>query len=227
MSVSVARKCFSWVMVVWFPLSLLAADTNSAVVHSKGGVWLNGSEAADSTAVFPGDLLETKPGFVADLDANGSSVLIQPESIVKFEGRFLTLEHGRVAVGTSTALSVHVNCLRVIPVSTNRTQYDVTDVSAKVQVEAEKNDVNITRVGAAQKASSKSDSLQSATVREGERATKDESDDCGTALRPRGTGTAINPKWLEIGGGAAGGAVALCLILCKSSPPNNVSPWQP
>lgn len=75
------------------PLSLLAADTGSAILHSEGGVWLNGTEISGSTAVFPGDSVETKPGFVANLDAEGSSVLVQGESIVKFQGDSLTLEH--------------------------------------------------------------------------------------------------------------------------------------
>jgi hypothetical protein len=79
MSVPALRNLLYSVMVVLCPLSLVAADTSSAIVHSKGGVWINGAEAVDSTSVFPGDLLETKPGFVANLDAEGSSVLIQPE----------------------------------------------------------------------------------------------------------------------------------------------------
>src|ERR1700739_3318166 len=110
-------------MVLLCPLPLLAADTGSAVLRSEGGVWVNGSEVAGSTVVFPGDLLETKPGFVANLDAEGSSVLIQPESIVKFQGTFLSLEHGSVSVGTSTSMSVQVNCIKVEPRSNERTQY--------------------------------------------------------------------------------------------------------
>src|SRR5271156_7250391 len=128
MSVSGPRHFISWVMVLLFPLSLSAADTGAAILHTRGGVWVNGTEVADSTAIFPGDSLETKPGFVANLDAEGSSVLIQGQSIVKFEGNYLTLEHGSVAVGTSTSMSVHVNCLRVEPVSNDRTQFEVTDL---------------------------------------------------------------------------------------------------
>ena len=123
----------------------------AAVVHSKGGVWVNGAEVADSTAVFPGDLLETKPGSVANLDAEGSSVLIQPESVVKFQGNSLNLEHGSVSVGTSTSMSVQVNCIKVEPVSNERTQYDVADVSGTVQVAAHKYDVNITQSSALRK----------------------------------------------------------------------------
>jgi hypothetical protein len=226
MSLSASRQIVSWVMVILFPLSLLAADTGSAVLHSSGGVWVNGAEVTFSTAVFPGDLLETRPGFVANLDATGSSVLIQGESVVKFQGNYLILEHGSVAVGTSTAMSVHVNCLTVEPLSNERTQYDVTDVSGTVQVSAHKNDVNIRQGGALRKASSESHPSQSATVHEGQQATRDESVVCGAASRPEGAGSALNSKWLEIGAGV-GGALALCLLLCKGKNPSNVSPSQP
>lgn len=214
-------------MVVLCPLSVAAADAGSAVVHSKGGVWVNGAEAADSTVVFPGDLLETKPGFVANLDAAGSSVLIQPESVVKFQGNFLTLEHGSVSVGTSTSMSVHVNCIKVEPVSNERTQYDVADVSGTVQVAAHKSDVNITQSGALRKASKESSSSQSATVHEGQHATRDEAVICGAALRPGGAGNGLNTKWLEIGGGAGGGVLVLCLLLCRGTGPSSVSPSKP
>jgi hypothetical protein len=113
MSVSGSRNFISWVMILLLPLSPVAADTGSAILHSEGGVWLNGTEISGSTAVFPGDSVETKPGFVANLDAEGSSVLIQGESIVKFQGDSLTLEHGSVSVGTSALMSVHVDCIEV------------------------------------------------------------------------------------------------------------------
>jgi hypothetical protein len=226
MSVSV-RFFFAWAMIVWLPASLLAGDTNSAVVHSKGGVWVNGAEATDSTVVFPGDLLETKPGFVANLDAAGSSVLIQPESVVKFQGTFLMLEHGSVEVGTSTSMGVHVNCIKVEPVSNDRTQYDVTDLTGTVRVAARKNDVSISQ-GALRKASSRSDAGQSPTVHEGQQAARDEAVACGAASRPEGAGTnGVNTKWLEIGGGTAGGVAVLCLILCKGPSSSNVSPSSP
>lgn len=213
-------------MVVLCPLSLLAADTGAAVVHSKGGVWVNGAEVADSTAVFPGDLLETKPGFVANLDAAGSSVLIQPQSVVKFQGGFLTLEHGSVSVGTSTAMSVHVNCLKVQPTSNQRTEYDVTDVSGTLQVAARKEDVDITQ-GALGKAMPENNSSQSAVVHEGQQTTRDEAATCGEAARPGPASNGMNTKWIEIGGAAGGGALILCLLLCKGTKPTSVSPSQP
>src|SRR5271154_5097921 len=111
MSVS-TRNLLCWMVAVLLPLSLTAGDTGTALLHTKGGVWVNGNEAKDATAILPGDLLETRSGFVATLDAQGSSVLIQAESLVRFEGTFLTLEHGSVSVGTSTSLRVHVKCIK-------------------------------------------------------------------------------------------------------------------
>jgi hypothetical protein len=226
MGVSSLRNFTCWIMVILCPLSLVAADTGSAIVHNKGGVWVNGAEVADSTVIFPGDVLETKLGFVANLDAEGSSVLIQGESIVKFETNSLTLEHGSLSVNTSTEMIVHVNCLKVEPISNDRTQYDVKDVSGKVEVAANKDDVKITESGALRKASSKDDSSESGTVHEGHREARDESSACGAA-QPKGSSNPVNTKWLEIGGGGGAGALVLCLLLCRNSNSSSVSPTQP
>jgi hypothetical protein len=232
MSVSVLRKSLCWAMIVLCPLSLTAGDTgaavvHSAVLHSTGGVWVNGAEAVDSTAVFPGDVVETKPGFVANLDTEGSSVLIQPESVVKFQGNSLSLEHGSVSVGTSTAMSVHVNCIKVEPASNERTQYDTADISGTVKVAAHKDDVNITQTVALRKTTTESNSAATAVVHEGEAATREEASACGEALRPGAAGNGLNSKWLEIGGAVGGGGVVLCLLLCRGSKPSSVSPSQP
>ena len=183
------RVC--WAMIVFFPLSLVATDSGPAILHSKGGVWVNGSEAHDSTAILAGDLLETKSGAVASLDADGSSILIQSESVVKYNGDSLTLEHGSVSVGTGKAMSVHVDCIRVVPVSNDWTQYDVTAVSGKVQVAARKLDVNILYATSTRKPSPETAEAQSATVHEGQQATRDEAEACGTGKKP---GAAATPS---------------------------------
>jgi hypothetical protein len=211
---------------VVFPLSLMAADTGLAVLHSQGGVWIDGSEAPNTIVVTAGDLIETKPGAIANLDVDGSSVLIQAESVVKFNGDSLTLEHGSVSVGTSKLMSVHVDCLRVVPVSNDWTQYDVTNVNATVQVSARKNDVNIDRGASLRKSPPESAASPSATVHEGQEATRDATVACGGATRPGGATSGVNTKWIEIGAGAGGG-ILLCLLLCKGTSNKNISPSQP
>lgn len=227
MSVSAVRNLLCWVMCALFPLSLFAADSGAAMLRSKGGVWVNGRENPDSTAIFSGDLIETKPGSVANLDVKGSSVLIQPESVVEWGDNELTLDHGSVSVGSSTELRVKVNCLTVVPIANEWTQYDVTDVDGTVHVAANKLDVKITQGRAGQKSSDENNS-GSATVREGEKASRDVSVLCGAA-KPPGTagGNPINTtRWIEIGGGT-GGAVLLCILLCHSGSSPKVSPSDP
>lgn len=226
MSVPALRKSVAWLMLFLFPLSLSAADTGSAILRSEGGVWVNGNEIAGSTTIFTGDSLETKPGFVANLDVEGSSVLIQPESIVKFEGTYLTLEHGGVSVGTSTAMSVHVNCIRVEPLSNDRTQYDVADVTGKVEVAAHKADVKITQAGSLHKTSAENSS-SSSVVHEGQEGSREESQACGAATPPESPAHGLPTKWIEIGGGAGAGVVVICLLLCKGKSTTNVSPSDP
>jgi hypothetical protein len=222
-----ARSFISWVMIVLCPLSSLAADANPAVLHSKGGVWVNDAEAVDSTPVFPGDRIDTKPGFVAELDAEGSSVLIQPESILKFQGTFIDLEHGSISVGTSASLGVHVSCLQVEPLTSERTEYNVKDTTGTVEVAAVKSDVKFTQSGPLRKTStSKPGALFRPAVLHAGQQDKRQESDCGGGSQAPTAGNSFPMKWVEIGGGVAG-VVALCLVFCKSSPKNDISPSDP
>jgi hypothetical protein len=227
MRVPILRNSVCWALCVMFPLSLSAADTGpAAMLHSKGGVWINGGESPGSTAIFPGDSLETRTGSVANLDAGGSSVLIQPESLLKFNGDSLTLEHGSVLVITSTSMSVHVKCIKIVPASAAWTQYQVTDRNGTVQVAAIKSDVNV-EGGIQARRTSATTASQSGAVHEGQKAEREESEACGAAEQPKVPGHALNTKWIEIGGGVGGGGLLLCLLLCKGTNPPNVSPSQP
>ena len=216
MSVSTLSRFICCALILILPQSLVAIDSGSAILHTQGGVWVNGSEVPDSTAIFPGDLLETKAGFAANLTADGSAVLIQPESIVKFQGDVLVLEHGSVSLGTSKAMQVHVNCLTVVPVSTEWTQYEVTDITGKVLVAARKNDVKINREGGPARLSKESEGARGAIVHEGEQGTREESQVCGAPPGPATAGNALNPKW--IAAGAAAGSGILILLLLHGGP---------
>jgi len=218
-------------MVVVMPLSLLgqnpsaqSASKPSAILHTQGGVWVNGQEARDATAIVPGDVLETKTGFSATLNLDGSEVLIQQEAVAKFDGDLLELDHGSVAVGTSRGFKVRVNCITIVPVLNEWTQYEVSDVSGTVHVAARKLDVNVNHEGRG-KPAEKSDESQKATVREGEESNRDESEVCGAPARLTGARFPIDPKW--IAAGAGGGGVLLWLLLHGGGGKTPVSSSQP
>ena len=203
-------------MLVIVPVSLLGqtgqGQTGAAVLHAQGGVWINGYEARDSSAVFPGDLVETKPGSLANLSLDGSTVLIQPESVAKLQTNLLELDHGSVFVGTSKNFKVRVNCLTVVPVLNEWTQYEVNNLNGNVQVAARKDDVNVDREMDRRKPSPETEASHGSTVHETEQKSFDLSEICGAPALPAGAGTIVNPKWIVAG--AAGAGLLLCVLLC-------------
>jgi hypothetical protein len=252
MRVSILRCLLGWALVVVVPPSLLGqtelgqtalgqsgqgqaapgqalgqtgqGETGAAILHTQGGVWVNGYEAKDSSAVFPGDLVETKPGSPANLSLDGSTVLIQPESVARLQGNLLDLDHGSVLVGTSKSFKVKVHCITVTPVVSEWTQYEVTDLSGSIQAAAHKNDVNVERATDQRKPAPVAETSHGATVREGEQKSFSESELCGAPPRIKGASSGLSPKWIA-GGAAVGAGVLLCVLLCGNSPP--VSPTAP
>jgi hypothetical protein len=224
MSALVTRTLVGWALVVAVPLSLLG-QTPSAILHTEGGVWVNGYEAKDSSAIFTGDLLETKPGASATLSVEGSTVLIQPESVAKLQENLLILDHGSVSVTTSRSFRARVNCLTVVPVSNEWTQYDVADLNGTLQVAARKNDVYVEREMDHRKPSPETAASRESTVHEGEQRSYDESEVCGAAPRPTGVGPALNSKWI-IAGATAGIGILVCMIVCRGGP-SPISPASP
>ena len=210
MSIPIKRYFLCWAMVFVVPLSLLG-QTPSAILHTQGGVWVNGYEAQDSSAVFAGDLLETKPGFAASLTLDGTTITIQAESVAKYQDDALLLDHGSVSVATSKSYKVKVNCITVVPVANEWTQYDVTDVNGSVQVAARKLDVRVEHEMKVKKPTPEADNSGGGVVHEGEQKSYDERALCGAPPEPSQPGHGINPKW--IGAGAAGiGILVLILV---------------
>jgi hypothetical protein len=210
------RIFVSFLLLLTVPSALLGQSlpqqSGGAILHSDGGVWINGYEAHDSTAVFPGDLVETKPGFSAHLSLEGSTVLLAPESVGKFQSDFFELDHGVVSVVTNTSFKVHVNCIHVIPVANEWTEYIVSDLSGTAQVNARKKDVNVEHEQKLGKPTAAGDTSERATVHEGEEKDYEETEICGAPPFPNGAGSGLSPKWIAAGA-AGGGGILLCLVI--------------
>ena len=228
---SILRSCLCWVICAILPLSSLGQELpdkspSGAILHAQGGVWLNGYEARDSSSVFPGDMIETKPGSSANLTLDGSTVLIAPESVSKFQGDLLELDHGGVSVTTSRGFKVRVNCILVVPALNDWTQYVVTDLNGTVQVAARKLDVNVNHErGRSKEAPEPQPSQQQVSVHEGEQKSYDESNVCGVAAHPTTAAQGVSPKWIYAGG--AGGALLLLLLVHGGGGKTPASPVTP
>jgi hypothetical protein len=214
------RKVICWMLIAVTPASLVAADADSGAAmlygRGKGRVWLNGRPLPRSSAVFPGDLIQTQPESLATLDASGSGLIVLPDSLVKFEGNAVSLEHGGVSVATSKGMVALAREVTVTPASNAWTEFEVADANGTVQVVASKGNVNVNC------------GKGTANLSAGEQATPDESGNCkkrrkGGAPVPGSGSILTDPYFLSWA--LVGGAI-ICLLLCTSSKPF-LSQWKP
>lgn len=218
------RNYICGVMIVILPMSLTAQETTGAMLHHGGGVWVNGNTAPDSTAILLHDSVQTQKDHTATIDADGSTVMVQPDTVVQFEGDELVLDHGTLQINTSRGMKVRVNCVTIIPVNHELTRYEVVDVDGRVKVSALENDVNIQRKSGDARRPKPGES-ENVTVRQGEQATREER--CGAAAvasPPDAIAPLLNTIEAKILGIAAV-AVITCYALCRDGKP--ISPSKP
>lgn len=212
-------------MIVILPASLIAQDSTRGMLHSDGGTWLNGSQAPPTATVFPDSLVQTKAGHSSRIDVSGSSVLIPPETEMQFQGDALELTHGSLQLVTTTKMQVLVGCISITPTTSDRTEYDVTDVDGKVRIVVSKNEVNVHSHNA-YLWSSKEGTSPDTIVHEAGQLTRGER--CDEPPKPgkraSGTGPILN-SWWAIGAGIAVVGTLACLGLCHGDDP--ISPYKP
>ena len=220
------RRMVSGVLLLGFPASIFAADSGAAMLYAHGAAWVNGAHVPASSAVFSGDLVQTRSDSGANINAPGSSITVLGDSLVKFEGSSLNVEHGGVAVATSKGLATTAGDVHVAPASNAWTEFNVTDVDGTVRIAARKGDLNIT------------DDSGSVTLAQGQETTRDEQSDQSAdtdnkdkkkkeraaGAAPAASGGTLNSP-LAIGLGAAAIVGVTTWVLLQSD--NPVSPSTP
>lgn len=222
MSQSAFRSAVCCLLLILFPAQImLAGETASAMLYTNGAAWLNGSEVPKSAAVFSGDMLQTRPDSTASIQSNGSSVMVLADSLVKFEGLAVELEHGAVRVTTSRGLAARAGDVTVKPAANMWTEFQVTDVDGRVQIAANKGDLTV------------QDDKGTTTVTQGQETTRDDTADQekkkkrrrkGSGAAPAAGGGIMSSPPVVYGGLAAIGGATIW-ILTRSEPP--VSPACP
>ena len=223
MSPSALRSAVCCLLAILFPAQMmLAGETASAMLYTNGAAWLNGSEVPKSAAVFAGDMLQTRPDSTASIQSNGSSVMVLADSLVKFEGPAVELEHGAVRVTTSRELAARAGDVTVKPVSNSWTEFQVTDVDGRVQIAANKGDVTVQDAQGT-----------TTTVTQGQQTTKDDTADAekkkkkhrkAAGAAPAAGGGIMSSPAVVYGGLGVAGGVAIW-VWTRSEPP--VSPACP
>ena len=226
MSGSAFRGWVSCVLLVLFPCSLFAADSNAAMlyVNGNGAAWVNGAHVPrSSSAIFSGDLLQTRSDSIANINEPGSSIIVLSDTLVQFQGASIDIEHGGVTVSTSKKIAATAGDVKISPASNAWTEFNVTDLDGTVRIAARKGDLTI------------DDGKAVVTLAQGQDTTRDETADsagngkkknkkrAAGATPAAGGGVMNSPIAIGVGGGAI---IALTTwILVKSDAP--ASPTKP
>jgi hypothetical protein len=222
---SAFRKMVSCVLLFLFPSALFAADSNPAMLYSNGPTWVNGAHVPRaSSAIFSGDILQTRLDSQANINAAGTTVTVLGDSLVRYEGSDVALEHGGVTVSTSKGMSTTAGDVKVSPASSAWTEFNVVDVDGTVRISARKGDLTV------------SDGKEVFTLAQGQDTTRPETSDStdqnsgkkrkkgGEGATPAAGGGILNSPWaIGIGGAAVIGVTTWVLV--QSS--NPVSPDSP
>ena len=73
MGISAYRRMVSCVLLFGFPASVFAADSGAAMLYAHGAAWVNGAHVPASSAIFTGDLVQTRSDSGANINAPGAS----------------------------------------------------------------------------------------------------------------------------------------------------------
>lgn len=226
MGKSALRGLVSCVLTILFPYSLFAADSNAAMLYINGSAWVNGTHVPrPSSAIFSGDLVQTRRDSVANINAPGSSITVMADSLVQFEGSSLKIEHGGVAIATSKGVGTTAGDVKVTPVSGEWTEFNVIDVDGTVRIAARKGELSIF------------DGNATTTLAQGQETTRQETSDETTDANgkkrkkredasavPGATGGILNSPYAIGAGAAAIGAVAVWVLIKSDNPASPAIP---
>ncbi len=212
------RKFVSGCLILLTPCAVLAQDTGAAVIYGTGSVFLNGAALSNSSAVTVGDVVQTKDNGVANINAPGATVVVESNTIVRFQSGGFALDRGSISVATGKGVSVFARDLKITPVSGDWTEFYVTRASGSIQIIARKNSVTVN-----------CGPNSATTVREGQQISREDAADCGVLAKRGGAAPAakapiLDSRWAEVGGLGAGGALLGWVLLHSDDP---VSPSGP
>ena len=114
-----SRKIVALLLVVVCPSAVLMAELPSAMLTPSGSVRLNGTVLPQSTGLFTGDVIDTLADSVGSLSRSGSSVVVDPDSSIRYQDDGVSVLKGMARVQTSKGMAAHAGRISVIPVSSD------------------------------------------------------------------------------------------------------------
>jgi hypothetical protein len=216
-SSSVWQKFISACLLLVMPGVLSAQDTASAVIFPAGTVYLNGAQLNNSSAFMTRDVLQTRENGAANINAAGSSAVVDSNSIVRFQPDGFSLDRGSISVATGKGMSVYARDFKITPASSEWTQFYVTRSSGTIGIIARKGSITV------------SCGANTSTVKEGQQISREDAASCGLVTKGNGApaavkGPIVTADRVGVGALAAGGIIATWALSHSDDP---VSPTHP
>jgi len=201
-------------MILVFPAAMLLAETNGAMLYAKGGVTINGSKVARSSAILAGDKVQTSANSAVSIASPGSTVLLPENSSVVYQGSSIKLDYGNVRVNTQKGMSTQFHSVSIAP-ARGSANYAIIQDQGKVQIAALTGTLAIR------------DGARTMIVDSGKMAVREAADpgpQGGGGAAPAATGG--TPTWVIVAVSAAviGAAGAIAFFLIANESPKPVSP---
>jgi hypothetical protein len=193
------RKVFCWMMIAFVPASLLAVDSGVALARPYGTAWLNGTAVEKSSAIFPGDVIQTGSSSALKIGSSGSSVTVLADSAVTFDGGAVSLQHGSLKLSTSRSMSARAGSITAAPASGAWTEFEIVDVAGTVQIVAIKGDLQI------------KNGTQTMVLPQGQQATQKNTDSDRSAANPLANASVRNASFVVGTAGASAEAISRAL----------------
>jgi hypothetical protein len=218
MSVPALRKALCYVVLLAItPYALFADDQAAAMIYCKGTVLVNGNPLPDSSAIQSGDTIQTETDSVATITEPGTSVIVQPATVMKFSEGAITLQQGSISVAGSQGIVTTAGTMTAIPVAGSWSEYEVSILNADVEVIARKATLTVDC------------GKETVTLSEGMHAISDPSGKCNTRKKagayPPASGDILsNPYWKYIAAGVGGGVLIWLLWPGPQKPASPAAP---
>ena len=203
----VMQKVLALLLVVICPSAVLMADRPSAILQASGTVRLNGTPAPHSMSVFNGDLIDTADASVASISRNGSYLVIDPDSSIRYQDNGFAILNGRARVQATNGLTAHAGPISVIPAA-NGARFDVSSDGKTALITSREGALTLT------------DGIETTTLAPGYSAKVkiDVSQDQEQAPKPAAKGgekkKRVPPAWLIWVAAVGAGFAVACALTC-------------
>ena len=194
-------------LMLLLPTFLFAS--NSAMLTAMGPINANGHIGPNSIALFAGDVVTTQVDSAATINAEGSMVLVQPDSSVQFQGNAVVMDRGAVVITTSKGMAVRTGKFTITPAASGSSKFEVSDSGGVVQIAAREGALTI------------SDGATTTVLQEGQQTTRQDSEQAKEKeeerpAHPAASSVHVSRKVVGmIVGGAAGGTTVGVLLATR------------